>query len=96
MPDSAFDPTPDEEWAALMRRLRAQPPARPRPFFYARLTARLTAPVPARPMPLPAWLRRPAYAVLLGAVVLTLSGDGRVLPPLVLPAALGGSSVPPR
>ena len=47
-------------------------------------------------MPLPAWLLRPAYAVLLGAVVLILSGDGRVLPPLALPAAIMGSSVLPR
>lgn len=96
MLDSAFDPTPDEEWEALMSRLRAQPLARPRPFFYARVNARLTATAQARTMPLPAWLLRPAYAVLLGAVVLTLSGDGRVLPPLALPAAIKGSNALPR
>ncbi len=87
MPDSASGPTPDDEWDALVARLRTQPAARPQPFFYARLNARLAA--TAQPLALPAWLRRPAYAMLLGAVVLTLSGDGRALRPTATAAADG-------
>lgn len=79
MSDSAFGLTPDEEWEALMRQLRAQPAARPRPFFYGRLNARLATGRSNQGRPI--WLLRPAYAVLLGAVVLSLSGDGRVLRP---------------
>ena len=92
MSDSAFDPTPDKEWEALMGQLRAQPPARPRPFFYARVNARLAA--TARAGAVPTWLLRPAYAVLLGAVVLTLSGDGRNLRPKSPTAA--SSNAPTR
>ena len=73
MSDSAAPPDADLEWEKLMRQLRAQPPAPPRPFFYSRVQARLAAKASQRW--LPGWVRRPAYAVLLGALVLALSGD---------------------
>ena len=79
MSDPAVRPLSDEEWKGLMRQLRAQPQVRPRPFFYARVHARLTADASATSPPLPAWLRRPAYAALLAALVMTLSGDGAAL-----------------
>ena len=79
MSDSAVRPLSDEEWKDLMRQLRAQPHVRPRPFFYVRVHARLTADASATSPPLPAWLRRPAYAALLAALVMTLSGDGAAL-----------------
>lgn len=66
-------PEADEEWAGLLQQLRTQPPAQPRPFFYGRVQAQL-APKAAQPW-LPGWVRRPAYAMLLGALVLALSGD---------------------
>lgn len=64
-----------------MRQLREQPKARLRPYFYSRVHARLAANAAATSQLLPAWLRRPAYAVLLGALVMTLSGDGAALRP---------------
>ncbi|OGX89162.1 hypothetical protein [Hymenobacter coccineus] len=76
MTDIPARPAPDEDWDDLLRQLRAQPPAQPRPYFYQRVQARLTAGAPTAALVLPAWLRRPAYAVLLGVVVLALSGDG--------------------
>ncbi len=79
MSDSAVRPLSDEEWKGLMHQLRTQPQVRPRPFFYARVYARLTADASATSPPLPAWLRRPAYAALLVALVMTLSGDGAAL-----------------
>ena len=81
MSDSPIRSVPDEEWDDLMRQLRDQPNARPRPFFYTRVHARLAANVSAKSPLLPGWLRRPAYAVLLGALVMTLSGDGATLRP---------------
>ena len=77
MSDSAARPDADPEWEDLLRRLRTQPPAQPRPFFYSRVQARLAA--RARPPWLPVWVRRPAYAMLLGALVLALSGDDTAL-----------------
>ncbi|MBJ6108365.1 hypothetical protein JAO73_05040 [Hymenobacter sp. BT523] len=77
MSKSALRPLSDEEWQDLMRQLRDQPRPRPRPFFYGRVMARLAGP-PARAVPF-GWLRRPAYAVLLGALVLALSGDDKAL-----------------
>ena len=78
-----FDPTQhrgsEPDWQALLHQLRSQPPVQPQPFFYARVQARLNA---QRAMPLawlPSWLRRPAYAALLGALVLAVSGDGAAL-----------------
>lgn len=79
MSDSSFGPASDEEWEALMRQLRAQPASRPQPFFYGRLNARLATGRSNQAKPI--WLLRPAYAVLLGAVMLSLSGDGRALRP---------------
>ena len=81
MSDSAVRPAPDEEWDDLMRQLRDQPNARPRPFFYTRVHARLAASAASKSPLLPGWLRRPADAVLLGALVMTLSGDGTTLRP---------------
>ena len=80
MPDSAPYSGSDEEWEALMRQLRQQRKATPRPFFYARVQARLLAPAGAAPPLVPQWLRRPAYAVVLGALVLAVSGDGSAAP----------------
>lgn len=81
MSDSVFRPAPDEEWEDLMRQLHDQPLGSPRPFFYSRLNARLAALDAAKDRVLPGWMLRPAYAALLGAMVLTLSGDGRALRP---------------
>lgn len=81
MSDSAFRPDSDQEWRDLMRQLPAGPPARPRPCFYARVQARLAADAAVTPFWWPGWLRRPAYAVLLGALLITLSGDGAALRP---------------
>ena len=81
MSDSPARFTPDEEWDDLLRQLRNQPQARPRPYFYGRVHARLAAGAAAKPPLLPGWLRRPAYAVLLGALLMTLSGDGAALRP---------------
>lgn len=66
---------PDEEWDDLVRQLRSQPKAQLRPFFYNRVRARLAADAAEKSACLLEWLRRPAYAVLLGALVLSLSGD---------------------
>ncbi len=71
----------DEEWDTLVHQLQAQPHAGPRPFFYNRVHARLTADASGQRQTLPGWLRRPAYAALLGALVMTLSGDGAALRP---------------
>lgn len=66
----------EEEWGTLMRQLRLQPKARPRPFFYARVQARLATQLATAGSWLPAWARRPAYLALLGALMLAVSGDG--------------------
>lgn len=81
MSDSAVRPAPDEEWEDLMHQLREQPQVLPRPFFYQRVRARIATETAAKSPRLPNWLRRPAYAVLCGAVVLALSGDGAALRP---------------
>ena len=83
MSDPAARPDADHEWEALLRQLRTQPLAPPRPFFYGRVQARLAA--EARPW-LPGWVRRPAYAMLLGALVLALSGDDAALAAGAAPA----------
>ena len=84
MSDPAARPDADQEWDALLRQLRTHSPAQPRPFFYSRVQARLAA--ETRTPWLPGWVRRPAYAVLLGALVLALNGDN---------AALASGTVPP-
>ena len=82
MSDSAVRPISDEEWEDLVRQLHNQLPARPRPFFYSRLQARIAdQPLVKSPL-LPGWLRRPAYVVLLGVLVMTLNGDGSALRPV--------------
>ena len=86
MSDSAAPPDADHEWEKLMRQLSAQPLAQPRSFFYNRVQARLAAEA-SQPW-LPGWARRPAYALLLGALVLALSGDDAVLAAGVAPSAV--------
>jgi hypothetical protein len=81
MSDSDFRAGSDAEWNDLLRQLRQQPQAQPRPFFYARVQARLAARQAPASIWLPAWARRPAYAALLGALVLAVSGDGPALRP---------------
>ena len=82
MSDSVVRPSSDEEWEALMHQLHNQPKARLGPFFYTRLHARLATDTAAKSPLFPAWLRRPAYAALLGALFITLSGDGPALHPV--------------
>ncbi|MBO2009625.1 hypothetical protein [Hymenobacter negativus] len=82
MSDSAARSNSDDAWDDLLGQLAAQPKVQPRPFFYTRVQARLAPEAPAASPPLVlGWLRRPAYAVLLGALVLMLSGDGSALRP---------------
>jgi len=90
MSDSAPRPPSDEVWDNLVRQLPGSATARPRPFFYGRVRARLDARAAAESPALPHWLRRPAYAALLGALALALSGDGLGL----RPAAQQGSAPP--
>lgn len=81
MSDSAFRTPAQEEWEALMRQLQDQPPGQPRPFFYNRVSGRLASRTTAHGLAWPVWMLRPAYAALLGATMLALSGDGRILRP---------------
>ena len=74
MPDLDPRSSADAEWENLLLQWRTQSQAQPRPYFYQRVHARLVAGEPARPW-LPAWLRRPAYAAMLGLLGLALSGD---------------------
>ncbi|MCC2547968.1 hypothetical protein LJY25_16080 [Hymenobacter sp. BT175] len=79
MSDLAPRPDTDEEWESLLREWRAQSNVQPRPFFYSRVRARLVGEAAeARPI-LPAWLRWPSYAAMVG-IILLLSGDGAVVP----------------
>lgn len=98
MPDPTARPAADEEWDDLLRQLRRQPEAQPRPFFYQRVHARLAAQAPAKTLALPGWMRRPAYAALCGAVVLALAGDCATLRPAAGPprGEAGRPQVPPR
>ncbi|MFD2718338.1 hypothetical protein ACFST9_06405 [Hymenobacter monticola] len=73
-PDSR--PEADAAWDALLRQLPSQSRAQPRPFFYGRVQARLAAETSTEKLRVPGWLRRPAFAALLAALVLSLSGDG--------------------
>ena len=90
MPNPDLYPGSEQEWQELLAQLRRQP--QPRPFFYARVQARLSARHLAPLAGLPGWLRRPAYAALLGALVLAVSGDGAAL--RAAPAASHPSQVP--
>ena len=93
MPDSAARPDIDQDWEKLLRQLRTQVPAPPRPFFYHRVQARLVPAAHRRG--LPGWVRRPAYAMLFGALVLALSGDDVAFASGNARAA-AGSPAPPR
>ncbi|WP_223648649.1 hypothetical protein [Hymenobacter psoromatis] len=83
MSNSPVRPGSDEEWEALLRQLRHQPKAQPRPFFYARVHARLAASAALKSPWLPDWVRRPAYVALLGALGLAVSGDDVASRPLL-------------
>ena len=98
MSDSTTRPVADPEWDDLMRQLRNQPKAGVRPFFYARVQARLAATGAAQSHAFPGWLRRPAYAALLGALVMTLSGDGAAQRPTAAAPCQDcpGARQPPR
>jgi hypothetical protein len=93
MSNSDLRPDADAEWNALLHQLRQRPEAQPRPFFYARVQARLAAGRGPAAAWLPAWVRRPAYAALLSALVLAVSGDGPALRPAA-PATPYGLSQP--
>ncbi|MBT2558007.1 hypothetical protein J7E24_09440 [Hymenobacter sp. ISL-91] len=97
MPDSADRFNADEEWEDLLRQLPASPAASPRPYFYSRVRARIEQQAAAERLPVRTWLHWPAYAVLLGALLL-LSGDDAALqsvsainsPPTSPEASFGG------
>ncbi|MBG8552397.1 hypothetical protein [Hymenobacter guriensis] len=78
MSDSAPRLPADEEWEDLLRQWREQPAPQPRPYFYSRVRARLISKT-SEHRPQRTWVRWPAYAVMLG-IVLLLSGDGAALP----------------
>jgi hypothetical protein len=88
MSNSDLRPGSDEEWQELLRQLPQSRP-QPQPFFYARVHARLSA-ERARPLAwLPSWLRRPAYAAVLGGLLLAVRGDGTPLRAAPAPSQLG-------
>ena len=75
MSDNA-KPSADQAWQALLRQLREQPVAPPRPFFYTRLQARLEVAAPAsRAVAWPGWLPRPAHAAIVGLLMVILHAD---------------------
>jgi hypothetical protein len=79
MSNPDFRPGSDAEWQELLRQLGSQPQAQPQPFFYTRVQARLSAQRASPLAWLPGWVRRPAYAALLSALVLAVSGDAAAL-----------------
>jgi hypothetical protein len=79
MPNPFVGPDADEEWETLLHQLRAHPTPPLRPFFYARVQAKLAATQRAQTTWLLGWVRRPAYVMLLSALVLAVSGDGAAL-----------------
>ncbi|RFP63428.1 hypothetical protein D0N36_19435 [Hymenobacter lapidiphilus] len=78
MSDSATRRNADEEWENLLHQLHNQPGAQPRPYFYSRVQARLIRATAAAHAPVRTWLHWPAYAVMLGLLLL-LSGDDAAL-----------------
>ncbi|WP_156126254.1 hypothetical protein [Hymenobacter sp. DG25B] len=74
MSDSAARPNADDEWENLLRQWRTQPAPQPRPYFYSRVCARLVSEADGVRPAVRAWFRWPAYAAMLG-IVLMLSGD---------------------
>jgi len=95
MSNSYFRPDSKEEWADLLRQLGRQAKVQPQPFFYTRVQARLAAGQAQATAWLPAWARRPAYAALLGALVLAMSGDGPALRPASPAGHYGGYNLSP-
>ena len=91
MSNPGIRPGSDEEWEALLHQLRQQPKARPQPFFYARVHTRLAARLRPAAAWLPAWVRLPAYAALLGALVLTVSRDGATSHPVAAASRYDGT-----
>ncbi|MBF9143513.1 hypothetical protein [Hymenobacter properus] len=87
-------PDSDEAWSDLLSQLARQPPAQPRPFFYGRVQARLAAQAAAEKPLVPGWLRRPAFAALLAALVLSLPGDGAAVGAAREAAGRAGESAP--
>ncbi|WP_035564210.1 hypothetical protein [Hymenobacter sp. IS2118] len=98
MSDSAFRPTPEQEWEDLVRQLHDQAQGQPRPFFYNRVSARLAGRPTTPGRAVPVWMRRPAYAALLGVIMLVLSGDvGALRPaPAATPATAPAAASPLR
>jgi hypothetical protein len=92
MSNSDLRPGSDKEWQELLHQLRHQPKPQPQPFFYARVHARLSAQRTTPLAWLPSWVRRPAYAALLGALILAVSGDDTAL--RAAPAASHPSQLP--
>jgi hypothetical protein len=87
-------PGSGREWEELLQQLRQQPRAQPQPFFYARVQARLIAQTQPRGWVLPSWARRPAYAALLGTLLLLVSGDGVALRSPAAPSSYHGQPAP--
>jgi hypothetical protein len=85
MSNADIRPDSDQEWEDLLGQLRNQPLEQPRPFFYHRVQARLAT--PTHQAWRPGWVRRPAFALLLGALVLLLGGDDAAI------ASAGGAPV---
>ncbi|MBW3129352.1 hypothetical protein [Hymenobacter profundi] len=73
MSDSTNRTEADEEWETLLHQWRAEVAVPPRPYFYGRVHTRLVNAAAKRP-PLRTWRHWPAYAVMLG-ILLLLSGD---------------------
>lgn len=88
MSNPVIRPGSEEEWEELMRQLRTQAQVPAHPFFYARVQARLSTALGAKSSWRRSWVRRPAYAALLGALVLAVSGDGAALPPPPVPSTV--------
>ena len=65
----------DQAWQALLRQLREQPVAPPRPFFYTRLQARLAGAPAPRAAAWSEWRQRPAYAAIIGLLMVVLHAD---------------------
>lgn len=70
--------TADEEWESLLHQWRAEVDTPPQPYFYSRVRAKLVDAAGAQHPPLRTWRHWPAYAVMLG-ILLLLSGDDAAL-----------------
>lgn len=74
MSDSVNRTKADEEWDDLLHQWKAEIARPPRPYFYGRVHNRLMNATGAQHPPLRTWRHWPAYAVMLG-ILLLLSGD---------------------